>query len=115
MKFGLVSDGAASKLDANSAERAAGFSARSLVRITVSHCDCCVMVGTVVEKKVIVVAVDRGEGAVGQVHTRSSPPEVDAIVAGDCRRPSRYVPYKGTFVPYDGTFGASDQGQTLDV
>ena len=32
-----------------------------------------------------------------------------------CRRPSRYVPYKGTFVPYDGTFGASDQGQTLDV
>ncbi len=32
-----------------------------------------------------------------------------------CRRPSRYVPYKGTFVPYDGTFGAPDQGQTLDV
>jgi hypothetical protein len=32
-----------------------------------------------------------------------------------CRRPSRYVPYKGTFVPYDGTFGASNQGQTLDV
>jgi hypothetical protein len=32
-----------------------------------------------------------------------------------CRRPSRYVPYKGTFVPYDGPFGASDQGQTLDV
>jgi hypothetical protein len=32
-----------------------------------------------------------------------------------CRRPSRYVPYKGTFVSYDGTFGASDQGQTLDV
>ncbi len=33
----------------------------------------------------------------------------------DCRRPSRYVPYKGTFVPYDGTYGAPDQGQTLDV
>ncbi len=32
-----------------------------------------------------------------------------------CRRPSRYVPYKGTFVPYDGTYGAPDQGQTLDV
>jgi hypothetical protein len=32
-----------------------------------------------------------------------------------CRKPSRYVPYKGTFVPYDGTFGASDQGQPLDV
>ncbi len=32
-----------------------------------------------------------------------------------CRRPSRYVPYKGTFVLYDGTFGASNQGQTLDV
>jgi hypothetical protein len=32
-----------------------------------------------------------------------------------CRRPSRYVPYKGTFVLYDSTFGASDQGQTLDV
>ncbi len=32
-----------------------------------------------------------------------------------CRRPSRYVPYKGTFVPYDSTFGTSDQGQTLDV
>jgi hypothetical protein len=32
-----------------------------------------------------------------------------------CRRPPRYVPYKGTFVPYDGTFSASDQGQTLDV
>jgi hypothetical protein len=26
----------------------------------------------------------------------------------ECRRPSRYVPYKGTFVPYDGTFGAPD-------
>ncbi len=25
-----------------------------------------------------------------------------------CRRPSRYVPYKGTFVPYDGTYGAPD-------
>ena len=37
------------------------------------------------------------------------------IRGGECRRPSRYVPYKGTFVPYDGTFGASDQGQTLDV
>ncbi len=32
-----------------------------------------------------------------------------------CRRPSRYVPYKGTFVPYDGTYGAPDQGQMLDV
>ncbi len=29
-------------------------------------------------------------------------------VAGACRKPSRYVPYKGTFVPYDGTFGAPD-------
>jgi hypothetical protein len=37
------------------------------------------------------------------------------LMKRDCRRPSRYVPYKGTFVPYDGTFGASDQGQTLDV
>ena len=36
------------------------------------------------------------------------------VVRG-CRRPSRYVPYKGTFVPYDGTFGTPDQGQTLDV
>jgi hypothetical protein len=25
-----------------------------------------------------------------------------------CSRPSRYVPYKGTFVPYDGTYGAPD-------
>ncbi len=32
-----------------------------------------------------------------------------------CRRPSRYVLYKGTFVPYDGTFGVSNQGQTLDM
>ncbi len=32
-----------------------------------------------------------------------------------CRRPPRYVPYKGTFVPYDGTYGVADQGQTLDV
>ncbi len=32
-----------------------------------------------------------------------------------CHRPSRYVPYKGTFVPYDGTFGVPDQGQMLDV
>ena len=37
------------------------------------------------------------------------------LVATSCRRPSRYVPYKGTFVPYDGTYGAPDQGQTLDV
>ncbi len=32
-----------------------------------------------------------------------------------CRKPPRYVLYKGTFVPYDGTYGAPDQGQTLDV
>ncbi len=32
-----------------------------------------------------------------------------------CRKPPRYVPYKGTFVPYGGTYGAPDQGQTLDV
>ena len=32
-----------------------------------------------------------------------------------CRRPPRYVLYKGTFVPYDGTYGTPDQGQTLDV
>jgi hypothetical protein len=32
-----------------------------------------------------------------------------------CRKPPRYVPYKGTYVPYDGTYGAPDQGQTLDV
>jgi hypothetical protein len=32
-----------------------------------------------------------------------------------CRKPPRYVPYKGTFVPYDGTYGTPDQGQTLDV
>jgi hypothetical protein len=32
-----------------------------------------------------------------------------------CRRPPRYVPYKGAYVPYDGTYGAPDQGQTLDV
>ncbi len=37
------------------------------------------------------------------------------VLAGNCRRLSRYVPYKGTFVPYDGTFGVFDQGQTLDV
>jgi hypothetical protein len=32
-----------------------------------------------------------------------------------CRKPPRYVLYKGTYVPYDGTYGAPDQGQTLDV
>ncbi len=32
-----------------------------------------------------------------------------------CRRPPRYVPYKGTYVPYDGTYGTPDQGQMLDV
>ncbi len=32
-----------------------------------------------------------------------------------CRKPPRYVPYKGTYIPYDGTFGTPDQGQTLDV
>ncbi len=37
------------------------------------------------------------------------------IAWSECRRPSRYVPYKCTYVPYDSTFGASDQGQTLDV
>ncbi len=34
---------------------------------------------------------------------------------GSCRKPPRYVPYKGTYVPYDGTYGVPDQGQTLDV
>ncbi len=37
------------------------------------------------------------------------------IVLIKCHRPSRYVPYKGTFVPYDGTYGTPDQGQSLDV
>jgi hypothetical protein len=32
-----------------------------------------------------------------------------------CRKPPRYVPYKGTYVPYNGTYGTSDQGQMLDV
>ncbi len=32
-----------------------------------------------------------------------------------CRKPPRYVPYKGTYVQYDGTYGASDQGQMLDM
>ncbi len=32
-----------------------------------------------------------------------------------CRKPPRYVPYKGTYVLYDGTYGVPDQGQTLDV
>jgi hypothetical protein len=36
-------------------------------------------------------------------------------VLSNCRKPPRYVPYKGTYVPYDGTFGAPDQGQMLDV
>jgi hypothetical protein len=36
-----------------------------------------------------------------------------ALIA--CRKPPRYVPYKGTYVPYDGTYGASDQGQMLDA
>jgi hypothetical protein len=35
--------------------------------------------------------------------------------ASVCRKPPRYVPYKGTYVPYNGTYGASDQGQMLDV
>jgi hypothetical protein len=35
--------------------------------------------------------------------------------SANCRKPPRYIPYKGTYVPYDGTYGASDQGQTLDV
>jgi hypothetical protein len=39
-----------------------------------------------------------------------------AIATGTaCRKPPRYVPYKGTYVPYDGTFGTPDQGQMLDV
>jgi hypothetical protein len=38
-----------------------------------------------------------------------------SLIIAFCRRPSRYVPYKGTFVPYDSTYGAPDQGQTLDV
>jgi hypothetical protein len=32
----------------------------------------------------------------------------EGLIVRNCCRPSRYVPYKGTFVPYDGTFGASD-------
>jgi hypothetical protein len=32
-----------------------------------------------------------------------------------CRKPPRYVLYKGTYVPYDGTYGAPDQAQMLDV
>ncbi len=39
----------------------------------------------------------------------------EPISTRNCRRPSRYVPYKGTFVPYDGTYGVPDQGQMLDV
>jgi hypothetical protein len=32
-----------------------------------------------------------------------------------CRKPPRYVPYKGMYVPYNGTYGAPDQGQMLDM
>ncbi len=39
----------------------------------------------------------------------------NAVVGQRCRKPPRYVPYKGTYVPYDGTYGVPDQGQTLDV
>jgi hypothetical protein len=44
-----------------------------------------------------------------------SQPSLNRGGASMSRRPSRYVPYKGTFVPYDGTYGSPDQGQTLDV
>ncbi len=39
-------------------------------------------------------------------HSEMLAPLTDLV--GECRRPSRYVPYKGTFLPYDGTFGAPD-------
>ncbi len=47
------------------------------------------------------------------VHTAEADDEIPGVDM--CRKPPRYVPYKGTYVPYDGTFGASDQGQTIDV
>ncbi len=42
-------------------------------------------------------------------------PDCLFIRGGECRKPPRYVPYKGTYVPYDGTYGAPDQGQMLEV
>ncbi len=53
------------------------------------------------------------------INSYADPPEHTFIIEADitssvatnahkCRRPSRYVPYKGTFVPYDGTYGAPD-------
>ncbi len=37
------------------------------------------------------------------------------MLLGDCCKPPRYVPYKGTYVPYDDTYGVPDQCQMLDV
>ncbi len=41
--------------------------------------------------------------------------EYNTVVVLCCRKPPRYVPYKGTYVTYDGTYGTSDLGQMLDV
>jgi hypothetical protein len=54
--------------------------------------------------------------ACDQIHVKTIKARVLSRRVGvDCRKPPRYVPYKGTYVPYGGTFGTSDQGQTLDV
>jgi hypothetical protein len=47
--------------------------------------------------------------------TAAAIPPLSLLASRACRRPPRYVPYKGTYVPYDGTYGAPDQGQMLDV
>ncbi len=36
---------------------------------------------------------------------------MECLALWNCRKPPRYLPYKGTYVPYDGTYNTSDQGQ----
>ncbi len=59
------------------------FDTRSPVRITIGHWDCCVMVGTIIKKKVIVVAIYPGERSVWEVQVRTSLPKVDSVITSN--------------------------------
>jgi hypothetical protein len=41
------------------------------------------MVGTIIEKKVIVVAIYPGERSVWEVQARTSPPKVDSVITSN--------------------------------
>jgi hypothetical protein len=82
LEFSFVGNCPARELNTNTAERLVRFEASSPNGITIRHCYQCVMIGSVVEEKVVPVAINRWQGAFREVESGTSLPKVDSISLG---------------------------------